>query len=200
MAALWELFLTQVQETSWLEFIAVVFGFLTVWYAKQESILTYPTGIVNVLIFVYITFQYRLYADAGINAYYFVMSVYGWYHWKDTKSAADQIPITASNFSEYLLAIGIVVGSFLLIRLGLDFTDSDVPTWDALSTSAPIAAMWLMARKKLEHWLFWIITDLIAVPLYAYKGLPLTSFQYFVWTIIAAWGYVSWRRKLLAYA
>ncbi len=194
----WDLFLNQIYQTTWLEFIAVVFGLLTVWYSKQENILVYPTGIVNVLIYVWITFQYRLYADAGINAYYFFMSVYGWYHWTDMKSSTHQIPITTNNTKEHLIAIGITIGSFSLIRFGLDFTDSDVPNWDALSTSFPIAAMWLMARKKLQHWIYWIITDLIAVPLYFYKGLPLTSLQYLVWTIIAIWGWFSWRRTYLA--
>ncbi len=197
MSDFWNEFLIQIGNTSWLEFIAVFFGLLTVWYSKQENILVYPTGIVNVLIYVWIAFQYKLYADAGINAYYFIMSVYGWYYWKNTDDDAPQIPITVNNTKEHLIAIGITVVSFLLIRLGLDFTDSDVPNWDAASTAFPIAAMWLMARKKLEHWIYWIITDLIAVPLYYYKGLPLTSVQYLIWTIIAVWGWVSWRKSYL---
>ncbi len=201
MSELWEVFVYQIYQTTWLEFVAVIFGLLTVWYSKQENILVYPTGIVNVLIYVYIAFNYKLYADAGINAYYFFMSIYGWYHWKDTKDKnLDQIPITSSSRLEVTISLSIMLLSFLIIKFGLDFTDSDVPYWDSISTAAPITAMWLMARKKIEHWIFWIITDLIAVPLYMYKGLPLTSVQYFIWTIIAIWGYFSWRKKLMSYA
>lgn len=193
---LWETFIDQLLATTWLEGIAVIFGLLSVWYSKQENILVYPTGIISVLIYVYITFQYKLYADMGINAYYFIMSVYGWYHWTDTKSLAAQIPITKNNSKENILAVTIMVISFIIIRLGLDFTDSDVPNLDSLTTATAITGMWLMARKKIENWLAWIFTDVIAVPLYLYKGLPLTSFQFLVFTVLATWGYFSWKRKL----
>ena len=124
------------------------------------------------------------------------MSIYGWYHWMDTGSGKVQIPITVNNLKENIISLCLMIGAFIMIRFGLDFTDSDVPTWDAVSTAAPITAMWLMARKKLEHWIFWILTDVLAIPLYIYKGLPLTSLQYLIWTIIAIWGYFSWRKKL----
>ncbi len=192
-------FVTQLGNTSWLEFVAVFFGLLTVWYSKQEKILVYPTGLVNVGIYIYLAFSYKLYADAGINTYYFIMSIYGWYHWTDTKTATRQIPIERNTHTENFIALALMCGSFFLIRFGLGFTDSDVPYWDAISTAVPITAMWLMARKKIEHWIFWIIADIIAIPLYFYKGLPLTSLQFFAWTILAGWGYFSWREKLKIY-
>ena len=130
------------------------------------------------------------------NAYYFVMSVYGWYHWTDTKSNREQIPITTNNYRENLLAIALMVVSFAIIRFGLDYTDSDVPNLDSLTTATAITGMWLMARKKIENWIAWIITDVIAVPLYLYKGLPLTAFQFLIFTILATWGYFSWKEKL----
>jgi nicotinamide mononucleotide transporter len=194
---LWTTLAQQFQEFSVLEAVAVFFGLLSVWYSKQENILVYPTGIVSVLIYIYITFQYKLYADMGINGYYFVMSVYGWYYWTNTSnSQRTQIPITKNNRRENFMALLLMIGSFVLIRFGLDFTDSDVPTWDSLTTSSAITGMWLMARKKIEHWLAWIITDLISVPLYMYKELPLTSFQFLVFTLLATWGYYSWKKKL----
>jgi nicotinamide mononucleotide transporter len=189
-------FLEQLSTTTWLEGIAVVFGLASVWFSKQENILVYPTGIVSVLIYVYITYQYKLYADMGINGYYFVMSVYGWYHWMDTGDNRTQIPITRNNLSENIIALMIGLLSFALIRFGLDFTDSDVPNWDSLTTATAITGMWLMARKKIENWIAWILTDIIAVPLYLYKGLPLTSLQFLIFTILATMGYFSWKRKL----
>jgi nicotinamide mononucleotide transporter len=194
---LWQILWEQIQSSTWLEGTAVIFGLLSVWYSKQEHIWVYPTGIISVLIYIYITFQYKLYADMGINGYYFIMSVYGWYHWLDTgDQKKEQIPITKNSKEENLIAFAIMVVAFVIIRFGLDFTDSDVPSWDSFTTASAITGMWLMARKKIENWLFWIITDIVAVPLYMYKGLPLTSFQFLVFTILAVWGYFSWRRKV----
>ncbi len=194
-----QIFLEQVANMSWLEAVAVFFGLMSVWYSKQENILVYPTGIISVLIYVYITFQYKLYADMGINGYYFVMSVYGWYHWTHGAGDRPQIPITTNSRAENLIALAVFMIAFVLIRFGLDFTDSDVPTWDALTTATAISGMWLMARKKLENWLAWIATDILAVPLYWYKGLLLTSFQYFVFTVLATWGYFEWKKRLGGY-
>ena len=193
---IWETIISQAQGTSWLEVVATVFGLLSVWYSKQENILVYPTGIISVLIYAYITFQYNLYAETGINTYYFVMSVYGWYHWLDSGDSSNQIPISTLNRKETIVSFLLFLTSFLLIRFGLDFTDSDVPNWDAFTTSTAITGMWLMARKKIENWLAWIVTDIVAVPLYAYKGLLVTSLQFLVFTFLATWGYFEWRKRL----
>ncbi len=192
---LWNQFL----QLNGLEAIAVIFGLLSVWFSMKENILVYPTGIISVVIYIYITFQYKLYADTGINAYYFIASVYGWYYWTNTKGDRAQIRISTLTGPEWWITAGLTISSFILIRFGLDFTDSDVPTWDAITTTTAIAGMWLMARKKLENWIAWIITDLIAVPLYFYKELYLTSFQFLVFTILAFMGYFAWRKTYLAY-
>ena len=98
-----------------------------------------------------------------------------------------------------MISVAFFVVAFLLIRWVLiRYTDSDVPNWDSLTTSFALVGMWLMAKKKLENWVAWIITDLISVPLYLYKGLPLTAFQFLVFTGLAVWGYYSWRRSLRA--
>ncbi|MEQ9307230.1 MAG: nicotinamide riboside transporter PnuC [Marinoscillum sp.] len=196
MNEFFSLLIEQVYQTTWLEAVAVVFGLLSVWYSKQENILVYPTGIVSVLIYVYLTFAYKLYADMGINAYYFVMSVYGWYNWTNTKGNKSQIPVSWNSRKENLTSIAFFTISFLLIRwILLDFTDSDVPNWDAVTTSFALVGMWLMAKKKIENWIAWIITDIISVPLYFYKGLPFTAFQYLVFTGLAIWGYFAWRKS-----
>lgn len=189
--------LEQFRQSSALEITAVFFGLLSVWYSKEENILVYPTGIVSVLIYVYITFQYKLYADSGINVYYFVMSVYGWYHWTDTRSEKKQIPITTNTARENVYSVIMAIGSFILIRAVLiQFTDSDVPNVDALTTSLAIVGMWLMARKKIENWIAWILTDIVSVPLYLYKGLAFTALQFLIFTGLATWGYFAWRKSM----
>ena len=190
------LFITQLNKTSAIETSAVFFGLLSVWYAKKEKIWLYPTGIVSVIIYIDLTFQYKLYGDMGIQVYYLIMSIYGWYFWIKGKGAQVPVPISRNNKQENLIVFLLFVGSFLLIRFGLELTDSSVPTWDALTSALAIAGMWLMARKKIEHWIAWIIVDSISFPLYIYKGLPLTSFQFLIYTILAVWGYLTWNIKL----
>lgn len=185
-------------QTTALEWIAVITGLMSVWYSMKENILVYPTGIISVLIYVYLAFMYKLYADMGVNFYYFVMSVYGWYYWVHPKDGSrDQVPVTINNQKENLITLALLFGSFVLLYFGLsNFTDSDVAFWDATTTSFAIAGMWLMARKKIENWIAWIITDLISVPLYFYKGLVLTSFQFLIFTGLAFAGYFAWKKSL----
>lgn len=189
--------ITGIYQTTALEWTAVIFGLMSVWFSMKENILVYPTGIISVLIYVYLSFNYLLYADAGVNSYYFVMSVYGWYHWKDTGGEADQIPVTKNSPKEWGISVGILVASFLILVFVLqNFTDSDVPIWDAATTCFAILGMWLMARKKLESWIAWIITDIISIPLYFHKGLVLTSFQFLFFTGLAFAGYFAWKKSL----
>ena len=186
-----------IQQTTIIEWVAVIAGLLSVWFSMKENILVYPTGLVNTFIYIYIAFNYQLYADMGVNVYYFVMSIYGWYFWLNTDSGEEQVPVTTNSHKENIYSLSILVGSFLILVLVLkNFTDSDVPVWDATTTAFAILGMWLMARKKLESWIAWIITDLISIPLYFYKGLVLTSFQFLVFTIFATMGYFAWRTSM----
>ncbi len=186
-----------IYQTSGLEWVAVICGVASVIYSMRENILVYPTGIISVLIYVYLALEYKLYADMGVNGYYFVMSVYGWYYWTNTDGNKDQIPVTINSLRENFYSVGILAGSFgILVFVLINFTDSDVPFWDASTTAFAILGMWLMARKKLENWIAWIITDLISIPLYFYKGLVLTSFQFLIFTILATMGYFAWKKSL----
>ncbi|HOW26598.1 MAG TPA: nicotinamide riboside transporter PnuC [Bacteroidales bacterium] len=192
--------LTQnILDTSWIEYVAVIFGILSVWYAKKENVLVYPTGIVNVLIFVYLCYDAGIYANMGINIFYFFMSVYGWYSWTRKDAGENVLVISRCNLSYGAVMIAIFLALFLLLRFVLmRFTDSMVPGIDALTTSIYVVGMWLMARKKIENWIAWIIGDIIAIPLYAYRGLIFSSLQFFIFLIIAILGYIEWRRKLLS--
>ena len=198
MIEIYQAFIDGVIATSTLEWIAVTAGILSVWFSMKENILVYPTGIVSVLIYVYLAFNYKLYADMGVNAYYFVMSVYGWYYWIHPKDESrEQVRVTTNSVPEHLITLAILLSSFGILYFVLaGYTDSDVPLWDATTTCFAIAGMWLMARKKLESWIAWIITDLISIPLYFYKGLVLTSVQFLVFTVIAFAGYLAWKRSM----
>jgi len=182
-----------------LEMIGVFFGFLSVWYAKRENILVFPTGIITTGIFVYILLVFGLLGDMLINAYYFSMSIYGWYVWTRKVDDTHFIPITRTSPKEkswsVLLFLGTVV-FVVLVYLAFDKFNSWTAYVDTLTTAIFFVGMWLMARKKLENWIYWIIGDVISVPLYLYKGLIFTSLQYFLFTIIAIYGYIAWKKSL----
>lgn len=182
-----------------LEMIGVVFGFLSVWYSMRENILVFPTGILSTGVFVYILLVFGLLGDMLINAYYFAMSVYGWYVWTRKIDETHFIPITTTTLKEKKWSLVLFVATVLfvvLVYLIFDKFDSWTAYLDALTTAIFFVGMWLMARKKLENWVYWIIGDIISVPLYLYKGLIFTSIQYFIFTIIAIFGYLAWKKSL----
>jgi len=185
-------------QTTPIEIIAVVFGLLSVWKMKKENILVYPFGIINVLIYVYICFQTKLYAYAGINVFYAIMSVYGWYKWTIKGKDDRPVRITSCSVKQYFFYSLIILILFVLLRLILTrLTDSMVPTWDALTTAIYIIAMLLLAFKKIEHWILWITGDVISIGLFAYEKLYFSSFQFLIFTIIAILGFLEWRIKLI---
>ncbi|MDP2238436.1 MAG: nicotinamide riboside transporter PnuC [Bacteroidales bacterium] len=195
-ADFFDLFLQNLLQTTLLEIIAVIFGLLSVWYSMKVNILVYPTGIVSVIIYVYICFFAGLYADMGINFVYFIMSVYGWYNWTRPQTDKPRLPVTFSSKQDQIIAISGTIVSFVIIReVLIEYTDSTVPNIDAFTTSVFIVGMWLMAVKKVENWIYWIIGDIVSVPLYFYKGLVFTSFQYLVFLILAILGYIAWRKE-----
>ncbi|MDX5339656.1 MAG: nicotinamide riboside transporter PnuC [Cyclobacteriaceae bacterium] len=189
------------QNMTWLEGIAVFFGIASVFYSMKENIWVYPTGIISTLIYVWICFEYKLYADMGINAYYFSMSIYGWYVWTHPKANQSVLPVTWLSARGWSSAGLIFVVSYIALSFVLmNYTDSDVPYWDSFTTASAFVGMWMMAKKKVENWIFWIITDLVSVPLYFYKGLILTSFQFLFFTILAFMGLFAWIKSAKVYA
>lgn len=195
-SSVWDLLLQNIYQTTLLEVIAVVFGLLSVWYSKKVNILVFPTGIVSVVIYVYICFVAKLYADMGINFVYFVMSVYGWINWTRKRPNETELPVRFLNAKQNIYAIIATIVWFVVLSFVLtQFTDSTVPYIDSFTTAVFIVGMWLMAVKKVENWIYWIIGDVVSVPLYFYKGLVFTSFQYFIFLIIAVLGYLAWRKQ-----
>jgi len=185
-------------KTTVVEIIAVAFGLGSVWSMKKESIFAFPFGIINVLIYVYICFVSKLYAYAGINVFFAVMSIYGWYNWSRKDQNKGNIKISRCSPKELILDIAALVFFFIILRILLiKYTDSIVPAWDALTTAIYIIAMWLLARKRIENWIGWIIGDAISIGLFAFEKLYFSSFQFLVFTIIAILGFIEWRTKLL---
>ncbi|SFW61842.1 nicotinamide riboside transporter PnuC [Cellulophaga fucicola] len=182
-----------------LESVGVLFGLLSVIYSKRENILVFPTGIISTSIFVYILLVYGLLGDMMINVYYFSMSVYGWYLWTRKVDATHFIPITRTTVKEKKWSIVLFVITVLFVVLVYGFFNK-FNNWtayiDTLTTAIFFVGMWLMAKKKIENWIYWIIGDIISVPLYLYKGLVFTALQYFVFTGIAILGYIAWKKSI----
>ena len=183
----------------YLELFAVIMNITSVVYAKRNNILVYPTGLIGTGIFVYILLNFSLLGDTIINAYFFSMSIYGWYFWsrKKDKVFINQVSTINRNEIKYLFILAI--SSLIFIYFVYDYFDK-WNNWtayvDNITTAIFFVAMWLMARRKIESWIFWIIGDLITVPLYFYKGLTISSIQYIIFLILAVLGYISWKKIL----
>ena len=182
-----------------LEITAVFFGILSAWFSKQDNILIYPAGIISTSIFVYLLAVYGLLGDLVINAYYLVMSVYGWYIWTRKIDAEHYTPITRINTQEKKICVGIFIATLVFIFIiyqVFEKWNSWTAYVDTLTTAIFFVAMWLLAKKKLENWTFLLVGNIISFPLYFYKGLIFTSFQFLLFVIISIYGYRAWKRNL----
>jgi len=182
-----------------LEIVAVIFGFLSVWFSKENSVLVFPTGMISTIIFVYLLLKWELLGDMMINGYYFIMSVYGWFIWTRKVDDTHVTAISRITITERKTSIAIFLGTLLFVYLVYNVFNkwtSWVAYIDTITTAIFFVGMWLMARRKIENWIFWIVGDVISVPLYYYKGFTFTSFQYLGFTIIAIFGYLAWERTI----
>ena len=183
-----------------LEIVAIIFGLVSVLFAKKNNILVYPTGIISTLIFVYLLYKWELIGDMLINGYYTTMSIYGWYLWTLKKNDQEEYPISVMNKKELGLGIVIFIITVLFVILVYHFFDK-FTNWmayvDTFTTGVFFVGMWLMAKRKIENWILWIIGDVISIPLYFYKGYTFTSLQYLIFTIIAIYAYKEWKKNLV---
>jgi nicotinamide mononucleotide transporter len=183
----------------YLELIAVFFGLCSVWYAKKDNILVFPTGLISTFIYAYLLWQWSLLGDSMINVYYFIMSIYGWYHWTRKKGDVDEFPVSLMIKKEKIMAVIIFVLTLVFVIAVYVYFDK-FTSWysylDTMLTGIFFVGMWLMAKRKIENWIFWIVGDLFSIPLYFAKGYTFTSFQYIIFTIIAVYGYLEWKKIL----
>ena len=182
-----------------LELFAVTMNIFSVIYAKRNSILVYPTGLIGTGIFVYILYNFSLLGDMIINFYFVMMSIYGWYYWSQKKNGEVLHNVSRTSTKEYYFIIMLGIISLLSIYAIYNFYDK-WDSWtayvDTITTAIFFVAMYLMARRKVESWIFWIIGDIITIPLYFYKGLTISSIQYLIFLILAILGYISWKKIL----
>jgi nicotinamide mononucleotide transporter len=203
----WEIydsFIAGMQSTTWLEYIAVFTGIASVWFSRKENILVYPVGLINTIIYIYLSFKNHLPGEASVNFYYTVMSLYGWYIWlrKDTRQQT-VLHITWSNqrmiLNQVLFFLFFYVTIYVcLVYLKEKFFPGAIPWADAFSSATAFTGMWLMTRKKVESWYWWIATNFSSIPLYFVKGLVFTSVYYLVLLVFAFWGLAEWKKRASA--
>jgi nicotinamide mononucleotide transporter len=194
-------FTADLKNTTVPEYIAVVAGIASVWFSRLENILVYPVGLINTTIYVWLSFKGHLLGEAAVNFYYTIMSLYGWYLW--TRKDKKHEPVVHISFSDrrwltyqFLFFGGFYITIFLLLTyLKKDFATGAIPWADAFASATAFTGMWLMTKKKVESWYWWIATNIASIPLYFVKHYALTSVYYFILLIMAVFGLIEWRRR-----
>ena len=189
-------------QTGWVEAVAVIMGIVSVWYSRKENILVYPTGLINTTFYIYLSYKGHLLGEASVNLYYTIMSIYGWYLW--TRKKEDHITLTLqiTNSSKrewtqqltfFALFSNVIYGALTYAKTA--FAPEAIPWADAFASATAYTGMWLMAKKKVESWIWWILTNIASIPLYFIKGYAFTSVQFIILLILAIAGYISWKQK-----
>ena len=198
---IYQQFVEGMKNTTWWEYIAVFAGIASVWFSRIENILVYPVGLINTVIYIWLSFKYHLLGEATVNFYYTIMSIYGWILWaKKNQQHQHAVVITSSSTKEWrnqlLLFAFFYVSIFIALTwLKKGFAPGAIPWADALAAAAAFTGMWLMARKKVESWYWWIATNIASIPLYFVKGLVFTSVFYFILFIMAIFGLYEWKKR-----
>ena len=198
---IYDTFIAGMKATTWLEYIAVVSGIVSVWFSRKENIWVYPTGLINTIFYIYLSFKGSLFGEASVNLYYTIMSIYGWILWAKKNQQQEHIVIIKWSsrpewigelmfFSSFYLAIFVA-----LTFLKRDFAPGAIPWADAFASATAFTGMWLMARKKVESWYWWILTNIASIPLYFVKHYVFTSVYYLILLIMAVWGLIEWRKR-----
>lgn len=188
-------------DSSWWERIAVFAGIASVWFSRKENILVYPVGLINTIIYIWLSLKGHLPGEAAVNFYYTVMSIYGWILW--TKRDAQHHPVIHISFSDrkwwgyqLLFFLGFYVILFLSLSfLKTGFFPEAIPWADSFASAAAFTGMWLMTKKKVESWYWWIITNIASIPLYFVKGYVFTSVYYLILLVMAMYGLAEWSKK-----
>jgi len=198
---IWQHFIEGIKQTSLLEYLAVISGIVSVWYSRKANMLVYPTGLINTTIYVYLSIKASLPGEASVNAYFTIMSIYGWMMWK--RKDRNDLPVLQVSYSGMrewivqLLFFGSCYGLiyWALTALQKNFAPGAIPWADALASASAYTGMWLMTRKKVESWIWWIITNTASIPLYFVKGYVFTSTYYIILLLMAISGLLEWRKK-----
>lgn len=193
------------------EATGLIFGLLAVIFLIKENILTWPSGIIYVLVSLVVFWKEKLYADFALHIFFLILNIYGWWYWIKGKKSSDtddqpadssedeEVPVTHTSTGILVILILIsVIGIFSMGYLLETYTDASLPYWDSATTMLSLAGMWLTARKKIENWHFWFIVDVLATGVYYYKGIHFYSILYLVYIGLAVSGYLTWRKTMKA--
>jgi nicotinamide mononucleotide transporter len=194
-------FIEGMKQTTLPEYVAVFFGIASVWFSRIENILVYPVGLVNTIIYIYLSLEGHLFGEASVNLYYTIVSIYGWILWaKRDQQHHNLVVITKATGREWVAHIAFFAAFYVAIFIALSFlkkyfAPQAIPWADALASASAFTGMWLMAKKKVESWYWWIITNLASIPLYFVKHFVFTSVYYFVLLVMAFWGLAEWKKR-----
>jgi|DewCreStandDraft_4_1066084.scaffolds.fasta_scaffold00022_134 nicotinamide mononucleotide transporter len=180
------------------EIISALISIVAVYLTVKQKIICFPTGIISVALYFYVFYKAKLYADMSLQIFYISMLIYGWYNWLFKKSGNEKLKVTKLNKKDYPIPIIIVILFTIVLGFILrNLTDASLPYIDALTTSLSLFAQWLVAKKKIENWIVWIIADTIYVAMYIYKDLYATAILYFIFILLAIKGFLDWRKATL---
>lgn len=194
-------FVQGMRATTLIEYIAVIAGIVSVWFSRLENIWVYPTGLVSTVIYIFLSMDGHLYGEASVNLYYTIMSIYGWILWlKKDQAQHFVVTIQYSTGREWvqqllLCAVFYVVIFIVLTWLKTAFAPGAIPWADAFASATAYTGMWLMARKKVESWYWWIATNIASIPLYFVKQYVFTSVFYFILLVMAIFGLIEWQKR-----
>jgi nicotinamide mononucleotide transporter len=184
-----------------IELLGAILGLFYIFFSIRQHILTWPVGLLTSIFYVVIFYQSGFYADMGLQVYYVAISIYGWYFWLKGKrpSESEKIPVKNARSILLIKIIGAtIIIFFIILFILVNYTNSTVPVMDSLTTAFSITATWMLARKYIEHWIIWIFVDITSAGLYIYKNLWPTVILFIVYTIMAALGYIEWKKDLQA--
>jgi nicotinamide mononucleotide transporter len=202
MQSFWQMFIKDLHQTGLLEYIAVASGITSVWFSRKENIWVYPSGLASTVIYIYLSFQGALLGEASVNFYYTVMSIYGWILWaKRDQQHRHVLLITRSTKREWIQQLTFFGVCYALIFFALTYLKRGffplaIPPADAFASATAFTGMWLMAKKKVESWYWWIATNVASVPLYFVKHFVFTSVYYFILLVMAIFGLVEWIKRV----
>lgn len=189
------------KHTTWPEYVAVFAGIASVWFSRVENVWVYPVGLINTIIYIWLSYKNHLPGEASVNFYYTVMSIYGWYMWlKKDQRQEKVLHITYSNRKMWLLQVLFFLFFYTSIYFSLTylkqlFFEGAIPWADAFASATAFTGMWLMTRKKVESWWWWIATNIASIPLYFVKGLVFTSVYYLILLVMAVMGLLEWKKR-----
>ncbi len=185
---------------NYIELIGFVAAVLYLWFSVRQHIFLWPFGIITSLVYTFLFYQQKIYGYAGLNAYYVVISLYGWLQWnrlsKQARDEGKEYDVPTHSPSNLIIMLSGLTLWIIMYWLLKHYTDSPIPVGDSFTTAFSIVATWMLAKKYIEHWLFWIVLDLTAFGLYVFQDLYITSMLYLIYTIMAIVGYREWKKSM----